>query len=151
MLVAHARTRLVARSWLQPCKPDAPHRHRAVTHWRGDALERTVWDLVTALLRNPDALLERVRTRRLTIDAERVDAAQEVATLQRQLEGVQRQRRRLLEYVDEQIDKTVFAERDHALDREEHRLADELTRAEARPAHGQPRHGGRMPRSAMPS
>src|SRR5579871_6401287 len=102
-----------------------------------EPVEAAVWEALERVLRDPDVLLAKVKASRQALDSCRVAAQTEVADLKRQLGRVDRQRERLLSlYLDESLNKAIYAERARHLDRQAEALARRLAAAEADAAAG---------------
>jgi site-specific DNA recombinase len=98
-----------------------------------ERLEAGIWDTVTRVLRDPEALRCSAQAKQLKFDAVRVDARTEIISLTDQRATLQRQRSRLLDlYVSDGIDKPTFTSRDAPLKAQEDAVAARLAQAEAR-------------------
>jgi hypothetical protein len=115
----------------------APTRARlplaALSARSAERLEAGIWDTVTRVLRDPEALRRSAQAKQLRFDAVRVDARTEITSLTEQRATLQRQRSRLLDlYVSDGIDKPTFTRRDAPLKAQEDAVAARLAQAEGR-------------------
>jgi hypothetical protein len=95
-------------------------------------LDRTVWEAVVGVLRNPAALRAKVSHAADALNASSADVQSEVQQLRRQLEEAGRQEHRLLDlFLDESMRTDAVRGRLEALGRRRAALRERLARAEA--------------------